>query len=515
MVLKNTVDLVGIDKEYAIIDGQQRFATLLILSAVIRDLAASTGDKTFAEKITNDFLTFTSEDGRRKVRLVLQDRDDVEFRKILTDNSKDLKAESSIYEAYQYFYGELKKETPKLHIYFSLLGALKVITITLDEKDDPHRIFETLNSRGKDLTEADLVRNYFIMRMVSVKDQTEVYKNYWKPLEELFEGDKTEELEINLNDFFSDFASMKMKSLVKKDSVYSTIKGLYGLNSTKDDMLEEMKEIFKFGSIYSKMLFPEREKDPQIMEKLRRIRASEIYTVYPLLLYLLYLFQELKQINKEELLETLTYLESYIFRRIYSGEPTNSLNKFFPTLCKLASPNLSQQVMKALSKETYNLKWPDLIEFATGVSEFQAYKRNRNVTKLTLELLEKNHKLYEPLDFKKLEIEHVLPQTLNNKWKEYLGANAEELHERYCHTLANLTLITKPPNESISNDLFSEKKEKWYKYSGVKLTADIVKNYKEWKKDEIEKRSSAIFPELIKIWPHPKDKEILDSLAKS
>ena len=194
--------------------------------------------------------------------------------------------------------------------------------------------------------------------------------------------------------------------------------------------------------------------------------------------------------EKNDLLNTLTSLESFIFRRIYCRIPPNSLNKYFPTLCDIESPNVNEKLTKKLAEERYSFVWPDLYAFIQGISEFQVYKRNNEVAKLTLELLEKKHAMYEPLDFSKLEIEHIMPETLDDKWASYLGSNAYQTHENYVHVLANLTLITRSPNASISQKLFAKKKEEWYRHSGVKLTGDLVRDFENWKKEDIERRSS-------------------------
>lgn len=515
MVLKNTVNKVGVDLEYAIVDGQQRFTTLLILCSAIRDIAEETGDKTLADKINNGFLFFPSEDGDLKPRLVLQDKDNVEFKKLINKSRGDLSKEVNISRAYHYFYKELDKEHENLKRTFSLIGGLKLITISLNDNDDPHRIFETLNSRGKDLTQADLIRNFFIMRMPSIKDQEQIYLDFWRPLEKLFEEKKAIDLEYNLDSFFTDYVAMLTQSTVKQDLVYFTIKEHYGINKTKAEMISEIEEIYSYAKIYAKMLFPEREEDKQIRLKLENLNTSGVYTYYPFLLKLLYGHHVRSSVGKQELLDSLTSLESFIFRRIYCGIPPNSLNRFFPTLCDLEPPNINEKITKKLAEGKYSLEWPDLYAFIQGVGEFQVYKRNKVVAKLTLELLEMNHELYEPLDFSKLEIEHVMPEVLNDDWVKCLGSNANQIHENYVHVLGNLTLITRSPNASISQKLFAKKKEEWYRHSGVKLTGDIVKNYDSWKKEDIEKRSFFLWPTLADIWPHPDDKRIYEEILEN
>ena len=519
MVLKNTVNKVGMDLEYAIVDGQQRFTTLLILCSAIRDIAEKTGDQILADKINNGFLFFPSEDGDLKPRLLLQDKDNVEFKNLINKNHSALSKDVNISRAYNYFYKELDKEHVKLKRFFSLIGGLKLITISLNDSDDPHRIFETLNSRGKDLTQADLIRNFFIMRMPSFKDQEQVYLDFWRPLEKLFEEKKASDLEYNLDSFFTDYVAMLTQTAVKQDLVYFTIKEHYGISKSKSEMIDEIEELYSYAKVYARMLYPDREEDDQISLKLQNLNTSGVYTYYPFLLKLLYSYHVKNSIEKRDLLDSLTSLESFIFRRIYCGIPPNSLNRFFPTLCDIEPPNVSEKLTKKLAEGRYSLEWPDLYAFTRGISEFQVYKRNKEVAKLTLELLEMKHDMYEPLDFSKLEIEHIMPESLNDDWASYLGSNANQTHENYVHVLGNLTLITRSPNASISQKLFAKKKEEWYRHSGVKLTGDLVRGYENWKKEDIEKRSYFLLPTLSEIWPHPDDRkiheEILEIVKKS
>lgn len=515
MVLRNTVNKVGMDLEYAIVDGQQRFTTLLIMCSAIRDIAEKTGDQTLADKINNGFLFFPSEDGDLKPRLLLQDKDNVEFKNLINKSHGSLSKDVNISRAYNYFYKELDKERDKLKRIFSLIGGLKLITISLNDSDDPHRIFETLNSRGKDLTQADLIRNFFIMRMPSIKDQEQIYSDFWRPLEKLFEEKKASDLEDNLEAFFTDYVAMLKRTAVKQDLVYFTIKEHYGITKSKAEMIGEIEKLYSYAKVYAKMLFPDREEDEQIGLKLQNLNRSGVYTYYPFLLKLLYHYHVEKSMEKNDLLNTLTSLESFIFRRIYCRIPPNSLNKYFPTLCDIESPNVNEKLTKKLAEGRYSFEWPDLYAFIQGISEFQVYKRNKEVAKLTLELLEKKHAMYEPLDFSKLEIEHIMPETLDDKWASYLGSNAEQIHENYLHVMGNLTLITRSPNASISQKLFAKKKEEWYRHSGVKLTGELVRNFENWKKEDIERRSFLLMPTLSIVWPHPSDKKIFEKIFES
>ncbi len=505
MVLKNTVNKVGKDLEYAIVDGQQRFCTLLVLCSAIRDIAKENDDQSLADRINNGFLFFPSEEGGMKPRLVMQDEDNVEFKNLISKYNGDLSSNLKISRAYRYFYKKLEDKHERLKRIFSLIGGLKLITISLNDTDDQNRIFETLNSRGKDLKQTDLIRNFFIMRLPSVKDQEEMYLNFWRPLEKLIEKKKNAVFDYDTDSFFEDYVTLIRQTSVKQDLVYSVIKEHYGMKESSEEMMDEVKEIYFYATVYEKMLDPEKEEDEQIRLKLHNLNNSGVFTYYPLLLKLLYSYHIKNTIKKDDLLNSLNSLESFIFRRIYCGIATNSLNKYFPTLINLEPPDIGMKLTEKLKGGKQSLIWPDLQTFVKGVSEFEVYHRNKDVAKFTLELLERNHKMYEPLDFSKLEIEHIMPETLNENWASQLGSDANQIHDRYVDTLANLTLITRGKNASISQDTFEIKKEKWYRFSGVKLTNDVVKNFEKWGKNDIEKRSAFLIQTLTRIWPHPND----------
>ncbi len=152
-----------------------------------------------------------------------------------------------------------------------------------------------------------------------------------------------------------------------------------------------------------------------------------------------------------------------------------------------------------LSLEKTTGKFPKDSEFRDSCITIDFYKLQK--IKYFLERLE-NFDTKEPVNTQKCNIEHIMPQTLTPEWQKDLGENFEAIHEKYLHTIGNLTLTGY--NSEYSNNSFCEKRdiEKGFKQSSLKLNQNL-KDLESFGEKEIEKRASDLADWALKIWTYP------------
>jgi len=504
IVLKTIEEKVGKITRRVIIDGQQRLATLLLLCALIRDKARGNGDDKLAEEI-DDHLLFNefAKKTEDKPKLCPTEADRKIFNKILSaEGSEELGEDNQLSAAYAFFEYKFEEEKDRFDLegLLDCIRALKMVTIRLEEDDNPNRIFETLNFRGKELAQADLVRNYFMMAVEDESIADQLYKSVWFPMQQNL-GKGTLERAENLEDFIRHYVVMIKHATVKKDETYREVRQRVKY-ATEDEVISELKTISTYSKHYEKLLFPERESNMPIGRGIERLNRLRVGVHYPFLLKVYNGFEN-GTINIEDFLIVLKTIESYVVRRIFQRLPTHSLNRLFADLCKLPQKDIAEALQSELAgKESWTAQyWPSDSEFKESFSTLPIYSISPERCRFVLKTLEESLEHPEKVDLSGLWIEHVMPETLSQAWKDYLGESWEDIYDTYVHTIGNLTLIAPSLNESIKNKIFSEKKKEWYQESNVSLTKEINKKWDEWSPDDIQGRAKVLAERALKIWP--------------
>ncbi len=503
IVLKTVEEKVGEITRRVIIDGQQRLATLLLLCALVRDKANHDGDSKLGEEI-DDHLLFNEyakkTEDKPKLRPTQVDRDT--FNKILSPEDSKLGRDSQLSAAYVFYERKFEKEKDRFDLegLLDCIRALKMVTIRLEEDDNPNRIFETLNFRGKELAQADLVRNYFMMAVEDEAKADELYKNVWFPMQQTL-GRNTLERADNLEDFIRHYVVMTKHATVKKDETYREVRQRLKY-ATEDEVISELKTISTYSKYYEKLLFPERESFAPLRRGIDRLNKLRVGVHYP---YLLKMYNGYRNglVTMEDFLVVLRTVESYFVRRVFQRLPTHSLNRLFADLCKLPQKNIAKNLQNELAgKESWTAQyWPIDSEFEESFRTLPIYSMSPERCRFVLETLEESFEHPEKVNLSGLWIEHVMPETLSQAWKDYLGESWENIHDTHVHTIGNLTLMAPSPNESIKNKLFSEKKEEWFLKSNVSLTKEISERWSEWRLDEIQGRAKILAERALEIWP--------------
>lgn len=513
--------------EYEVIDGQQRLTTLTLLLASLSRAVEEQGVEIgiTPEEISDYYLNVRRKDVLRYKQLLTQhdkdtlikllDGNDEQWFSIkksdgktqihlLEDEYLPLEAAPRLVENYRFFQNKLKFANLKA-VYIGI-KSLKIIDVVLNpNSDDPQLIFESLNSTGRELSQTDLIRNYVLMGQK--RDfQERLYKIYWRPMEKLFGDQYTD----RFDDFIRDYLTLKTRDIPKMDEVYDRFKA-YIQERKKVETLNTIEpiiaEIFRFSKYYVSIVL-DMEKDTELHNCFSNINTLDVTVAFP---FLLEVYDDYKQehIQKPELVEILSLVESYVFRRVICDIPTNSLNTTFagrliPNVDKNNYLESLKQAFLNLSEMSDRYRYPSDSEFK---QEFQV-KGVYNNPKRCQYLLRKleNHNNKQPIHrVEDYTVEHVMPQNndLSEEWQKELGENWQEIQEKYLHTIGNLTLTGY--NQELSDRTFSEKKELkpgGFRDSRLRLNKSLVETCR-WSETAIQKRAEELVDTALKIWIYP------------
>ncbi|WP_208348448.1 DUF262 and DUF1524 domain-containing protein [Helicobacter pylori] len=485
-----------------IIDGQQRLTTITLLFIALRNHSS---DEVKRKKMES-YLINSDKDGDKKFRLILSESDrDTLLSLIDKDRRKPSEPSVKIVENFELFEKWISKNTDKLETIFKGLEKLMIVWIALKkEKDDPQLIFESMNSKGIELTQTDLIRNYIIME-TEVKKQEDFYNQYWRAMEENFkQSEKQSKREDLFNKFVRHYLTIKIGKIPNEKRVYEAFKDYRQKEGIGIETL--LQDLQKYCGYFCQIAF-KKEDNKDLNKALSFLVDLEMDVVYPLLLEL---YSDYKDgvLSKQDFIPIIYLIESYICRRAVCGLGTNSLNKVFPFVTKKINKDQYLESIKVhFGYLTEKQRFPNNDEFKKLFITIDFYHFKK--TKYFLERLE-NFDTKEPVNTKECTIEHIMPQTLTEEWKRDLGENFKAIHDKYLHTIGNLTLTGY--NEKYSNNSFQEKRdmEKGFKQSSLKLNQSL-KDLEFFGEEKIEKRANELADWALRIWTYPKlDAETLE-----
>lgn len=489
-------------KELTIIDGQQRITTLTLIYLVLYNLAKRIKNESLVNEISETYLINKFAPEEEKLKLRPTENNDVALKYLLRcDEEEEFNEYSKLVDNFNYFKERITSEN--YNFVLQGLSKLMFVEISLDrEKDDPQRIFESLNSTGLELSQADLIRNYILMGL-SRQEQNKVYQNYWEVIEK---HAKDETLNTSkVSDFIRDYLTLENRKIPNKGKVYIEFKLKYP-TTTIDELESILKKIKTLVKYYNKLINPANETDKEINLQLEYINRLEINVAYPFLMKVYSDYDE-GIIDKSTFIDILNLIQSFTWRRFMLGLATNALNKIFMSLYdKVEVGNYLFSIQKALVQRTGAQRFPKDAEVIDALKVKDVYNiksKNRIYFLERLENYENTEKVM--IDGNPdITIEHIFPQNPDPKWKIELGP--EEfvyIKENYLNTIGNLTLSGN--NGKLGNKPFKEKRDLQnvgYKDSRLWLNR-YISNLDTWNKKEIEKRLDIIAEKFLKIWEYP------------
>lgn len=493
-------------RELVIIDGQQRLTTINILYVALYRYAKENGLLQESEMLYDMFLINKYvHNEASKLKLKQTDNNSKAFKAIMLGTEKEFDSYSNVIENYNYFKSRINSDED-FHTIKNGLKRLIFVEISLErDKDDPQRIFESLNSTGLDLSQSDLIRNFILMDL-EPREQNRVFENVWNPIEENARDLKRQQSVVS--DYIRDYLTLKNKKIPNKSNVYAEFKRLYA-NKKVEGFQQELENIKALSVHYKKFINPQTVTDASLRKELDYISRLEINVAFP---FLLQVFEDHENgiIDTITLIEILKLIQTYVWRRFVVGLPTNALNKIFMSLySEIDHEDYFNSLAIALLRKKSSAKFPNNEELRTALLEKDLYNiqsKNRNYL---FELLE-NHNNREHVDTSNphITIEHIFPQNPSDKWNDDLRPETYYwFKDKKLNTLANLTLSGN--NGLLSNKSFEEKKtmnkdsgEQGYSYSRLWLNV-FLNQIPSWNEDYYTQRFDLIYERFISIWQYP------------
>lgn len=490
-----------------VIDGQQRLTTSSLLIAALAkhfetqdlgELLEAFSNK----KLRNYYLLNPDEEGERHFKLILSETDKETLLAILQNTPKPIEASSRIIENYELFQELISANQEDLEVICQGLAKLVIVDVSLDRaQDNPQLIFESMNSTGLELSQADLIRNFILMGL-EPSLQTDLYKTYWRPMERAF-GQAA--YVVHFDAFMRHYLTTKTGEIPNVRDVYVAFKTF--ARSLSGDTRDLVSDIHAYASYYCAMALGT-ESDYSLKQAFHDLRELKVDVAYP---FLLDVYHDYKQghLTTDEVLNIVRLIESYVFRRAICSIPTNSLNKTFAGMSRaLKKDRYLESVHAAFLMLPSYRRFPMDEEFQRAIKVRDLYNfRSRSYWLRRLE----NYGRKERVMVEDYTIEHILPQNkaLSKDWQAELGSDWQRIQQDLLHTLGNLTLTGY--NGEYSDSPFSYKRDEvvdkdgnpvGFAHSPLKLNLGLGKIHK-WDEAAIKTRADRLSAEAAKVWAAP------------
>lgn len=471
-------------QEYIIIDGQQRLTTLMLILKALSVVAESVGDDCYHE-IEEQYLHNKYCDEEFKVKLKPIKSDNNQFTLLLEDKIDEMDEDTHIYHNFMLCKERFERWAERGINPSQVLGALtnlEIVEIVLTKgEDDPQVIFESINSTGLELSNADLIRNYLLM---NADDQEKLYENYWLYIEKTLRNKMDYS---NLDAFFMQYIVYKTSKPVNSRQLYNSFVKLFKDSGYSQESI--LKELRYYAEIFGAFVYGSAKYSERINRLLYRLRVLNQTTCYP---FLLHVFDDYHQgvIDEETVENILQFILAYLLRRMVCGVPSNTLRGLFTYLYnrifKVASNK--QKYYETLNKFLFTVSSKDVIpsagEFERALQKANIYGNNALCRFLLLDIENGDGK--EILQAENLTIEHIMPQTLSADWSHI----RPEDHEEYLHTLGNLSVTGY--NSELSNKSFAEKQDIIRENSKAVILNSDVLDKESWNIATIQARAKRL-----------------------
>jgi uncharacterized protein with ParB-like and HNH nuclease domain len=499
---------------YKLIDGQQRMITISLILCALRDLIKRKDPKLF--KNIDAMLVNSREEGDTYFKVIPNTRHDdcAIYTTIISGKHPKVKS-ARIAKAYTYLHRELSRQITRNqmsvdHLFTVLILGFQVACIDLEE-ESPYKIYESIDSKGKELSQVDEIRNYIAM-MLPAALQEAVFHKDWVRIEEVLHEDKKRGKTGELTAFLRHYLAMRRMTIYPEDRVYARFRDYIEQDHALPlEFVQEISTLRRFAEYYRLLLSPEEETNIPVQQALIRLNKLEATPTYPLLLAA-YDAQEKGAIDAVEFVDLVTLLENLMVRRYLCGQSTTILHKWFPTLWHQIERKRETASFRTACRSIIASKYyPADSQLRQAIYEVKLYERiAHHRTKITFILLSIEEHLWQETDtILQLKghptIEHILPQTLTDAWKGELGVQWEHWHTTAVHTLGNLTLVTQGKNAELSNSAFVEKKRLLQKH-GLRLNSSyFTDNLASWNEGTIRGRGDWLMQYILAIWPSWRD----------
>ncbi len=477
---------------FQVVDGQQRLATLLIWLSAIRDMAKENGNEMLANHLTRTFLFAYDWEGDAQIqipKLKLGRLDNEIFQNVLKGEPHN-DNRHIVFKCYDFF----KRNLADQNLWQKLVKNISIVHINAFNYFNAFRLFETLNDRGLELSAADLIKNFVLMK---VSEDENVFNTTISNWHEMY--DKVRDYEPVK--FIRRYLLSEWKGNISEKKLYEEV----NLKLKDEDPLNISTLIENLNSaatLYKKILECGLSYN-RLNRKLKELHLVEVAPSFTLLLKVIP-YLESNRLSEEDVLEIMKMIETFHIRWGICGQATSRLDKIYNEICMSLPPEPLQ--FKDIIKQKLSQEINDNVNDEIFKRNFAArnFKASEQRTKYIL------WKLSDPTgetfpNIEEIQTEHIMPKTLSNAWIEYLineGINEETifaLHKENVDRIGNLTIIKGEWNISMSNRLFNDKRDV-YAASEFRITRDLTENYENWTFDEIENRTNDMASSALDIW---------------
>lgn len=484
-----------------VIDGQQRLTTVsLLIEALARALGEGEPVDGFsAAKLRHYYLSNPLESGDRYFKLLLSQTDNASLKAVIKNTEQPNEPSLRVTQNFALFTELLAGQKGDLVPVCRGLAKLVVVDIALSrDQDNPQLIFESMNSTGKELSQADLIRNYILMGLEPAI-QTRLYEDYWRPMELDF---GQEAYGTQFDSFMRHYLTVRTGDIPREREVYEAFKDYSRTMPVQGAGIEALvKEIRAFARYFCALALG-REPDATLRLAFHDLRELKVDVAYPFLLELYHDYAT-DTLSAADFAAAVRLVEAYVFRRAICAIPTNSMNKTFATFGKSLKKDRYLESIQAhfLSLPSYR-RFPSDDEFRRDLHTRDLYNfRSRSYWLRRLE----NHGRKERVAVDEYTIEHILPQNpeLSMAWQQALGADWQRVQQQWLHTLGNLTLTGY--NAEYSDRPFAEKRDMagGFKESPLKLNAGLGQ-LDAWNEATIQHRAGRLADQALAVWTAPK-----------
>ena len=492
-----------------VIDGQQRLTTSILLIAALERHFEDEGiseilEAFSAKKFRNYYLVNPEESGDRRYKLLLSETDSDTLLAIINNTPMPQDFSLRISENFTQFRSLIVTHAGEIEAVCNGLSKLTLVEVALDRAhDNPQLIFESMNSTGLELSQADLIRNYILMGL-EPELQKRFYNSYWRPMEIGF-GQAA--YTTYFDAFMRHYLTVKTGEIPNVRHVYVAFKNYAQAFEGVDALEILVADIHSFATYYWAMAL-DKESDPNLRSAFHDLRELKVDVSFPFLLDV-YDNYENGDLSTKDVVEIVRMVETHVFRRAICGLPTNALNKIFAGLSRSIDKSRYLESTKAafIMLPTYR-RMPSDVEFERDLKQRDLYNfRTRGFWLRRFE----NHGRKERVLVDDYTIEHIMPQNdkLSPEWRADLGADWQRVQQDLLHTLGNLTLSGY--NSEYKDHPWIFKRDQVTSSSGEPIGLSHsplrlnqgLKNVDVWNEDAIKARAERLAKECLKVWPMP------------